>query len=71
MKVEGNKVVLLFLFDAQEPRYGRFFIFYMDGFKNGTSNGSYLPDKACVGHMGPSNEFYKYHVGPWPTTIGS
>ena len=71
LKVEGNKVVLLFWIDAQEPRYGRFLIFYMDGFKNGTSNGSYLLDKACVGHMDPSNELYKYQVGPWATNIGS
>ena len=64
-------MALLFWFDAQEPRYGHFLIFYMDGLKNGTSNELYLPDKACVGHMDPSYELYKYQVGPWTTTIGS
>ena len=46
------------------------FFIWMDS-KNGISNGSYLPDKACVGHMDPSNELYKFQVGPWATTIGS
>ena len=34
-------------------------------------NRYFLPDIACVGHMDPYNELYKYQVGLWPTSIGS